>query len=436
MNKKILILLNLCMLATLFSGCGQNNDSEISEEYIETDMSESGLAEKLEMTDSDYKVEVYNTCGFDFNFYSMNADVVIPDTDSMGVYSLESVEIDESYAKETAKTIFDDGEYEDISSRNLNDVEKRERIDELDKVLFDEDEEHSVIDYYIEADTSSALSDYAYKYAADYLYEGSINGNRALIGMKGNLENDGSQIYIATDADYDESYSLMTLERAEELNLNTISCTYTVEEAQEIAKRYIEKLGLYNYGLLRYVYKMVQNDEGILTPSGYVFYYGLSVNGATALFDEYGELDNEIVNENIINAYKGQITVCVDSSGLSFLEANPYTISGTDTSDAELLTFSQIYEAIINILDNEGMNNYEYYSSMKVTTEAIYYIGKIELGYYITEDETSCKILIPAWAYYEEYGDCYIRKLQNAINGEEITDNLTIEEDEEEYEEE
>lgn len=413
--KKLLYSIALVTLAFAFAACGQNN-MDIADDYNElTDSDSVSLCDKLGITSDtiSYEDEIeYNG----FKYYSVNADVIVPDTDKIGVYTLAETDIDEDYAEEMVASVFDNGDFTKITWDSTYDetdayVNPEQMIEDLEKILSDPNEDHLIVDYYKWCDANNYINGNEKNYA-DYLYEGYMNGTRVLAGFLNHTDKNASMIYIIRDGNHDEQYTVTTVDDAERTGLDkTIECAYTAEEAQEIAEEFLSELGLNEYGMMHYDYKMSADENGILEPSGYIFYYGLEINNATTLYKRMLMSWGSITQENFSEAV-GQITIGVDSNGIFFFEASsPYTICGTDTDDAELLSFSQINEEFSNIMENESYN--QLYTTTSDFTE-------VRLGYYITKDENGELILLPAWGFYNNYrGYIYI----NAINGEELDAN-------------
>ncbi len=413
--KKFIYSMAVISAAVVLSACGQENiSSEIAEDYNELESADSEkLSERLGVTDTiAYEDEIeYNG----FKYYSVDAEVIVPDTNKMGVYNLSDTDMDEEYAVEMVETAFDDGEYTEITwNRDYADtdayVDPEKMIEEFEKSLSDSEEEHSLVDYYKWADAYAYINGNSLEYA-DYLYEGKMNGERVLAGFKNHTDSSGSVMYILRDDDYDEQYTITDSAKAERLGISNIECAYTADEAQVIAEEFISELGFNDYGFMRYDYKMCADDSGTTKPFGYLFYYGLSVSGATSLMKPYTDARGESITHEIsLHEAVGQLIIGVDSDGVFYFEAfSPYTITETDTDDAELLSFEQINDAYSHIMENES------YDAVFTTTT---YIDKISLGYYIVKDDDGEVILIPVWAFWDDdIVDMYI----NAINGEEIS---------------
>lgn len=399
--KKIYFLVGALLLALVFGGCEDTEEtSDIAEDYGElTDSDSLGLSGKLEITSDKLTKEVEDV-------YLISADIVVPDASGIGVYSLSEIEIDDAFVNDAAKTIFDDGEYEEII---LQDVDTDELLEAVSS-----EEDASMVDFYIYV---LALDNA--EYTADYLYEGKINGIRALAGFEKNTDENGGLMFFITDRDLNESYMVKSKEWVSWLNIeDDIECTYTEEEAQLLAYEYVSKLGLGDYGLMRCDYKVLSSgdeSEEFYTPVGYVFYYGIEKNGVTTLYKD-DLTDYDIVCESQYRVSAGQIAVCVDSSGVSFFEAVcPYYISGTDTDNSNLLTLEQIVDAFDGIIVDE-YGYYEFSSAVE--------INRISLGYYITEDENQDTVMLPAWAFFcdlDYYTNVY--KYLNAINGQELAES-------------
>ena len=121
--KKYIFLISALLLTFAFTGCGdEEKTSDIVGDYSElTDNDRSGLSDKLGITSDKLTKELTEV-------YLINADIEVPDSNQIGVYSLSETEIDRTFVNDAAKTIFDNGEYEEIIIQDVN-------TDELDETI-------------------------------------------------------------------------------------------------------------------------------------------------------------------------------------------------------------------------------------------------------------------------------------------------------------
>ena len=206
-----------------------------------------------------------------------------------------------------------------------------------------------------------------------------------------------------------------------EVKLNGNPCTYTQEEAQELAQEFVEKLGYDNMTVIQNNTAQKYNPnfdleyygEESTIIDGYNIYfargyedYSLAFNSmyfegwlsGAYVFDEDGNM--------MIGSYQNPeyIRVYVDSQGVCQLELwNPWEEKGIIADSPNMIDFEDV--------DEIAKNEFENYTDNYISD---YTIDEVVLGYTVVRDGDSVT-LVPAWYYYADiYDETDINFFKNA----------------------
>jgi hypothetical protein len=458
------------LLLGLLAGCGKKEISNLENDGSNTisDSQENAalLKNVLGVTEDkiQHKDEVDNFV------WNVNAEISVPDADKVGIYNLETLDTDPDTLTAIAEKVFDNGEYDIIWPYYTMTDEEREDIyipiqEELSQyenddqntgasqttddtnisdigfsyfkfedlisyaIYHDEDgnreDEHDVA--YEVADKGDKLCIYPSNEEGEgyVTAEGYIDGKLSRLTFN-NYYNEVS-VKIVQDHDYCLQYSVVT-----NLSSSTkIGCSYTEDEAKEIAEEYMDSLGLYEYSVTdtAYLRTLADSTENNVVSGynmvGYIFCFGLTIDNVPVI-NQYapfsgisvGQLDNGYVfNDGTDKACK--VYVSVTSEGVIECQTESAYTYSKDTDDVTLLTFNQIDEAARSIVVNK-------YADASSNYKSEYDIYNIQFGYTFAY-ENDKNLLMPVWCYSSNagIGDEYPVININAISGEEVTEEVT-----------
>ncbi len=212
-----------------------------------------------------------------------------------------------------------------------------------------------------------------------------------------------------------------------EVSVEGNKCAYSMEEAEDMAKEYIEMLGYTGYDVMKSCNVRreawnVAKLEVEVSAHGYNVYFGRKYNDYAPVFNSsmftpyvtydsspsFMSVDSDFAHYDV--PLQEYIRVCVDSEGICQLQVwCPMKEEGVMTENAVMLPFDSVCETAkehLDFLSGEFDGRLEIYH--------------IELGYDFAEEDGKIA-LVPTWYFFrdsddqEERGD-YVFKM-NAIDG-------------------
>lgn len=424
-NKKkgssLLTLTWMVLLTATLCACGKKEPASIKEEDREMlqEPDAESLREKMEVPE---KVDdsLLLPDGSEIPF---TAEISVPDASYVGMYQLEAVELTSDYMEDVCQSFFDQGEYEIVWPSYIYSYEELEEKFNAAREIIETDDYggllyHDWLDYgnrlehytdewepYQVSDPGNRLVIYpgppetesAYKYGSiDNAYvraDGMIGGKKTRITFMEDQENGTCHISLETDQSIDTYCQEYTESMIGPLPTAFVQ---TEEEAAQMAKEYMELLGLSDMELIDTIYLMVYDDDysgefgEVGDISTYRFTFGLCKNDVSMVYDKSG---------------RGTVTIDIGPEGLEKLYAiSPYRVVSSLTEETELLTFAQANEAAKAYMEKNSI----YYSTYEDTIEFGYEVVKYEDG----------DILLPVWVYLtgsETYRVAYC--MINAVDG-------------------
>ncbi len=177
-------------------------------------------------------------------------------------------------------------------------------------------------------------------------------------------------------------------------------CTYTKEEAEKLARDYVDKLGVSDMVITRTsnVNRMEAGmtvGDGSSEICGYTVYFGKGYEGYSLVYssDNY-DIDIPYYSANYWYYQKGYnnvefVQVYVDNNGVSgFMYVNPLGDGNIITENAVLLPFESVQE----MADVELKRYADNYKNK-------FDIVQVELGYSLVSDGDK-RALVPAWYFF------------------------------------
>ena len=120
--KKVTYILLVTSLMLFLAGCKKEQATDIKEQVDNIDASEEEV-EKIEVPEH-VKYEV--TGNETSNHLTVDADIILPESNNLPVYSMEALELSDEFIKGYADKLFDNGEYRIIKPYEICTLEERE----------------------------------------------------------------------------------------------------------------------------------------------------------------------------------------------------------------------------------------------------------------------------------------------------------------------
>lgn len=405
-KKYIALALVMCLLCSM-TGCGKKSAADSLKELSneggveleekgergdEVSAVSSALAERLGISEDKLKYEVRmdgsNTS------YNVDAEIFLPETDKVGVYEEQLLNLTEDKVISYAKNLFDGGKYEqkkpyaactkeeldiiksdiekEMSEANDTYVEdeyrRREKIDELDFYLEHyikpvqeyEEGKYYNCQYYEAARKNEDLAGYLLYYSRIMILEGNIGGTPyELVAYQadpqyGDSVNSYLKLYredeVWSQCSWQSSayhYSMASSSGEENI------CEFTEEEAENLATNCMGMMGFENMGIVQTEWLFWQRtpienkDDEMYEPQiiadGYSFYMARTYNGISGMHMPIGL--EWLSADGSSYAEQEVYVVNVDSKGVISVECGPiYENTNAISEDAELLAFSDVNE--------------------------------------------------------------------------------------------
>lgn len=200
----------------------------------------------------------------------------------------------------------------------------------------------------------------------------------------------------------DVSHSYMDIgDECFDVKLSGNACTYSIEEAEELALEYVKGLGYEDFGVVR-TYNAICGttyDGETNIVEGYNVYLGRTYNSFNVpiSYENYNEMYNLVYWDVTQNANQRRISediiefvkVYVDSNGVNTVQINnPMKLTEVLSENTTMLSFDKVHDVAKDTMKTI-VDEWQY-------TE---YVDSIELGYdYVVEEGKI--VLIPVWYYY------------------------------------
>lgn len=453
--KKIRIMVSLGVLAAALAGCGtggKKNDVLVDMENLGTDDTEGkGLKEQLGIYEGHVSYQIENTG------LKVDADITVPDAEYAGIYDMQPHELTSEEMKETADSLFDNGQYTVWYPPEVYAQEERDRLyDEYSEYVGTfvpfEDASYIMVSRYLDFDRVCNNTEYKNEYVQNklsgefvfydigdgysniineggmywsaerehwsYVYaEGTVDGKTfRLTFVQGkdadNKLNDINKMVITAERRFFDYYNDELADN--ELNHNmygTPGMLYTDEEIETQIKEYLKKFELDDfviedkYLLQGYNTQMEASRHIENTAVGYCYILTREQNKIPAHY-MYGEAGQEIIR------------LYVTVEGIVMCEVmNRYEISSEKVKKTTLMK----YEEIDKIFQNQVMKDYE-----NRGRNYDWNCNHIEFMYKLTNVDNQM-VLIPVWVYSEV--NEYMSKKEdvmviNAVDGTVLEDRM------------
>ena len=178
---------------------------------------------------------------------------------------------------------------------------------------------------------------------------------------------------------------------------NGNSCKYSMEEAEEMAYDFLEKMGIEDFAALQILdakISLAGEETEEIQPDTYCIFFERSIDGKTTLFENSNLGDGTIDESGNMILPQETITVMIGNDGIARVEyRSPMQVEEITTEQADLLPFDKIQERAR-----------EYFKEICLSSETSYIaaINTIELGLERVSGEDGSYMLVPAWIYSEE----------------------------------
>lgn len=397
---------------------------------------------------------------------TINADITVPDTDSMSVVEVEETVIDADFKKHLLDNFFagNDVYYYDAKHQTRSGLERlikeqEDAVDAAEQKITDTKEEATMQEFLTDAEFYvEDAKEYAREQAAllqqyqtlletatdDYIVATEYDSCNKYLGYREEIpfvvtfQEDAKEgfpyIQIAIDEMYVDKECYYGPEELKNINADNIfrcadktevganTCTLSKEEARELADRFIEQIGRSNQVCSEeadLTWKSFDDTGNTKTVTyGYRFIYGIGVDDVA--FREYGDYQDysEFYSGNL-NTYSldEHMEVDVTDKGIISIQMyNPLTVNSI-TKQVELLPLSTIQsimkDEVMEHTERYDFSQYKYFHFM----ELIYFRVKnkdIQGNYSYIPTWRLCQIQKPNGIDRNAY---YHPILVNAIDG-------------------
>lgn len=349
---------------------------------------------------------------------TIDAEVILPEKyNSCKLIELETDYYDDLTLKNLAEQIFDDGSYFIYMPYNKEQIAFLQgKLAELAPLATDEKEirafedaefflEYNLANLTYEAEEIDGEIKF-YKVSdneesTEYICDifGTIDGKNYYLSV---VKSEGAYCYFSLKEWKMRNMGYNNVgDESFDVRLSGNLCSYTKEEAEELAYEYIKELGYEEYTVVRTYNSICDTtyDGEVNSVDAYTIYFGRQHDSVevsysynnynedydTAWFyDEDGYLQRRAGSE--------YISVCVNSEGIATVEINnPLKVKEILSQDVAMLSFDTVNE----IAKEEFKEMTDEWEGWFAT------IDEISFGYdYIYEEDTI--VLIPVWYYFEE----------------------------------
>ncbi len=415
-NGLCMIVLMAC-LVSLFTACGNRSQENISEAMEQIENEQSVKAEGLDAILAVDEETWVDSLSLDGKTISIDAKVTVPDVDSMKVVSLEAQKMDAEYKKNLLEKLCDQAYVLDEQNppqwyidSNIEWLENQKQ-----NYLAGETEpgDESNYKYYInllekwKRRDTDAFEDRVSENYEEWAYYGEYEGNMYSINF---VPADDGYIMSWTPVDYtgmthfkpasgkmcsgEISHPDGISDDAEKeyLNMYENHCEMSLEEAQQLAKDFLAKLGYTELNAVSVCPLSWYDTEGDFSEpyvDGYVFTFYREVDGIVmdltkTVLDclKHGDTDKEA---DVVENYRIAVTDAGVIEGGIF---RPYVEKEVLTESAKLLSYQQVKDIFLSLLSKDRS-----YAKFMNSTETL---NALELTYYLMEDNGSYAI-IPVW---------------------------------------
>lgn len=437
--KKIHLTIIGMMLLGAMTGCGSKKDTTTIATATTTD---ALIIEEVTTEDEVMENVVYESVG-SHGSVNINAEVVMPEkSENCEIYSLEIDFFDDEDVKTLVDNIFDEGSYflyMPYTSQQINFL--REKFTALSAYAKNDDEVQAFTDALYDLDSKeenlkSGVNeiDGEIKFYSMAEYTENEGSNKYLCNVFGEIDGNYAVVYFYKDEyncqmklklfGFNNSDIMDIGEECYEMRAMGNNCGYSISEAEDIAREFVEKLGYENmYAVQSYNVATVTWGEedpyggAVGEPNGYNIYFVRGYGDYRVTFDSSRNSSQYSVvyqisddSEEIAVSSNEFIRVYVSVDGITEVEiCNPMKEKELITDEVVLLDFEAVNQIAI-----------DYFESLTDEYMDVWTINKIELGYGVVEENGEYAI-IPTWSYmYDDamqyaFKSCYIQI--NAMDG-------------------
>lgn len=440
MKRKTTIGLVIIILSTLM-GCGKKQvDYSGATEGLNEDATsyESQLVEQENIPE-----HLEYVISGEMGDVTVYADVKLPEAyNKCAVVELKDTPFEDGDIEKYADIIFDEGSYflympynseevaflksqlSNLSQFATTDRERtkfEETISWLEAVYFTEEDE---TDY-------EELKFYNYRAPGEGLCTlfGEIDGRYYILEFK--RDDNNSLMSLERWDCYEDIFAQDTGEESIDMRLEGNPCTYSMEEAENLALDFIRGIGYEDYDVVwtnnvyctEYNYDP-EHQSYESRVEGYNVYLGRTYDNYFFTYSQRNYprsiFDSLVVDENgnatSMEGYE-YVRVYVDNQGICQMEVvNPMTDTGNVTNDVVLMPFEKVDRVAQEILKDYADDSYNSWS-----------ITEVELGYGMVRQDGKVA-LVPMWYYFQ--GDysresacsrlCFVKI--NALDGSPVYD--------------
>lgn len=460
------VLLACCLLAEILTGCSDHEKVDYDLETQKGTQAEGGgmsqFADASRWTD---EMDYTDSDGRQFKL-SVNADIKLPDVDSMSVVEVEKSVSDADFKKQLLEGFCDAGEiyYHDSAYYTREELDAailatQEMIEDMEQYLESVTGYENLPGYDVSIPNSQEqldtlkqqLQEYqdAYENAGDtYTPAEEYDSCNQFIGYRDGVAYDisfpedgnssGSGITISPwsmeevvgSPESLKDYDYLSWLPGGSADAGDNQCSLSMEDARRLADElaqlcggssqiFCEAAGMEWFG-------WSENDEGEVTVesdqnvlSGYCFTYGLGVDGLAfqsfGTYEDYVDMQRTGMREETFYDLKDSMEIRVMDGGVVNITVQyPLTVRRI-TEQVELLPLSSIQDIMKNEI-RENFDQYHYDGWSRGVTKSF---NLLELIYFRVKnpDDPDVYSYVPAWRLSQEASGYHHPILVNAVDG-------------------
>ncbi len=441
--RNISVILLAILLTMISVGCGDKKKNVSDDIWnLNGDIpAEDGLKEKLGITEEHVSYQIGSTG------ISVDGDIIVPETDSVGIYEMELFELTPEYMKQAADKLFDDGEYTVYYPPEVYPLEERRKL--RNEFLQEYEESESLFagnrywyfdrvydstdtkyvqdnlgndfafyetggDNYSYADLSEIYFSESYLLSSYVYAEGKVDGKVCRLAFMQGVAEDGeypkpNSMFVIMDRNINFSYIEEELNSLHLSMYGTPDMLYTDEELEAIIYDYLNSLGFEDFS----IYKR-------FLLRGYDARESTKIEDSSVGYEYILTRVKSKVQTNYTEARSGQevIRIGVTAEGIVICDVEGmYKIGDEKTEDTTLMKWEQIDE----IFQDQVIADYQ-----SIGRKYDKKCNHIELKYRLTNIDNHM-VLVPVWIYSNI--DEYLNREEeimiiNAVDGTIIEDWL------------
>lgn len=414
-KNRLRIIALMSSLMVLLTACGQKPQNNISEDMQQIEDEKTGTADKeglnaMLAVDEETWVDSVSMGG---KTIDINAKVILPDVENMKVVSLEKVKIDAEYKKNMLEKLFEQPYVlDELNPPQWYIDSHKEWIEEMKQLYLagetePEDEENykyyiSLLDTWRTRDTDTFKDKVSENYE-EWSFYGEYGGNWYEIAFAPesiswtpadctNMTHFKAASGKVCSGVVGHAEGISAAAEQTYLNMYENHCEMSLEEAEKVAKDFLDKLGYAELGAVMVNPLSWYDEKGDFSEpyvDGYSFTFYREIDGIVMNYDKasvdwlkHGDYDRELC----------MIEVCslnvTDAGVIGGMIEKPFIQKEFLSEGTMMLSYRQVKDVLLSLLSKD--ESYYHFSDSSLKLNAV------RLTYYLMEDNGT-NVIVPVW---------------------------------------